>query len=141
MLDSWTFLVERGRIVLFGYVIMENHVHWIASADDLSVEIQSFKSFTTRGMVESQQADRATRLLSELQSRKARHRRGNTHQFWQDGSHPEEIVGAEMMRSKLEYVHVNPVRRGYVDDPVHWRYTSARDYAGLEGLVPVNIDW
>ena len=26
-------------------------------------------------------------------------------------------------------------RRGYVDDPLHWRYSSARNYAGQNGLL------
>ena len=34
-----------------------------------------------------------------------------------------------MMRQKLEYIHWNPVKRGYVDDPVHWRHSSARKRA------------
>jgi hypothetical protein len=38
-------------------------------------------------------------------------------------------------------MHYNPVKRGYVDDPLHWRYSSARNYAGLEGLFPVVTDW
>ena len=46
-----------------------------------------------------------------------------------------------MLVQKLEYIHGNPVRRGYVDDPVHWRYSSARNYAGLEGLIEVERDW
>ena len=46
-----------------------------------------------------------------------------------------------MMRQKLEYMHANPVRRGYVDAPVHWRYSSARTYAGTGGLIDVVTDW
>jgi putative transposase len=46
-----------------------------------------------------------------------------------------------MMRQKLEYMHFNPVRRRYVDDPVHWRYSSARTYAGLPALLEVEKDW
>jgi len=42
---------------------------------------------------------------------------------------------------KFDYIHDNPVKRGYVDDPVHWRYSSARDYAGQPGLVKVITDW
>jgi hypothetical protein len=38
-------------------------------------------------------------------------------------------------------MHLNPVKRGYVDDPVHWRYSSARRDAGLPGLVNVITDW
>jgi hypothetical protein len=46
-----------------------------------------------------------------------------------------------MMTQKLEYMHLNPVRRGYVDDPVHWRYSSARNYAERAGLIEVVTDW
>jgi hypothetical protein len=46
-----------------------------------------------------------------------------------------------MMLRKLEYVHNNPVVRGYVANPVHWRYSSAASHAGLPGLVDVVTDW
>jgi len=46
-----------------------------------------------------------------------------------------------MMRQKLEYIHYNPVERGYVDEPAHWRWSSARNYAGLAGLFPVVTEW
>jgi hypothetical protein len=42
---------------------------------------------------------------------------------------------------KLDYIHGNPVERGYVDDPVHRRYSSARDDAGQKGVMEVNTDW
>ena len=32
------------------------------------------------------------------------------------------------MRQKLDYIHQNPIRRGYVDKPEDWRYSSARNY-------------
>ena len=44
-----------------------------------------------------------------------------------------------MLRQKIEYIHQNPVRRGYVDEPTHWRYSSARNYVGEPGLAPVTI--
>ncbi|WDN89049.1 hypothetical protein BuS5_02017 [Desulfosarcina sp. BuS5] len=37
----------------------------------------------------------------------------------------------------IEYIYYNPVKRGYVDKPEHWRYSSGRDYIGLKGLVAV----
>ena len=46
-----------------------------------------------------------------------------------------------MMLKKLEYTHNNPVRRGFVDEPEHCRYSSARNYAGRSGLIEVETDW
>lgn len=42
------------------------------------------------------------------------------------------------MRQKLDYIHHNPVRRGYVDLAEHWRYSSARDYQGQAGLLVID---
>ncbi|WP_415228798.1 hypothetical protein [Psychromonas sp.] len=43
---------------------------------------------------------------------------------------PELIQNEAMMLQKIEYIHHNPVKRGYVDQAVHWRYSSARNYEG-----------
>jgi hypothetical protein len=45
------------------------------------------------------------------------------------------------MRQKIAYIHDNPVKRGYVDLPEHWRYSSARNYLGQAGLLEVNVFW
>ena len=39
------------------------------------------------------------------------------------------------------YIHHNPVKRGYVDEAKHWRYSSARDYEGIDGLIEVEKFW
>ena len=141
VLDSWRFLQEEGRLVIFGYVILENHLHMIASAEDLAKEIGDFKSFTARKIIDHLEEHRVSMLLKLLEFHKARHKVDRPHQFWQEGSHPQLIENDEVMLQKLDYIHYNPVKRGYVDDPTHWRYSSARNYAGQPGLLPVLTDW
>jgi len=56
--------------------------------------------------------------------------------MWQRGRsdyavNPEWIQNEAMMQQKVEYIHQNPVKRGYVDETEHWCYTSARNYAGF----------
>ena len=46
-----------------------------------------------------------------------------------------------MMKSKIDYIHQNPVKRGYVDEAIHWRYSSARDYLGIKGLIDIECFW
>jgi hypothetical protein len=60
---------------------------------------------------------------------------------WQEGFHPEQIESVEMMHQKIDYIHNNPVKPGYVDEPVHWRYSSARNYEGPAGLIEVKTIW
>jgi REP element-mobilizing transposase RayT len=141
ILDSWRFLQEHDRLVLYAYVIMENHLHLIASSDDLSKEIGDFKSFTARKIIEYLKEKDARRVLQQLARHKQRYKKDRTYQLWQEGSHPQQIQGEEMMRQKVEYIHNNPVKREYVDDPVHWRYSSARNYMGLPGLLEVTVVW
>jgi REP element-mobilizing transposase RayT len=141
VLDSWRFLQAQQRLSLFGFVILENHLHLIASSADLSKEIGDFKSFTARRIIDYLVDHRATTLLDQLEYYKARHKIDQQFQLWQEGSHPQQIADEEVMRQKLEYMHFNPVKRGYVDDPIHWRYSSARNYAGMAGLIDVVTSW
>jgi REP element-mobilizing transposase RayT len=141
VLDSWRYLQEQRGFELFGYVILENHLHLIASSPDLGREMKDFKSFTARRILDLLETQRVTMLLEQLAWRKGRHKTESRYQLWQEGNHPQMIQDEEMLRQKLEYIHNNPVKRGYVDDPTHWRYSSARNYAGTTGLIDVVTEW
>jgi len=112
------FLQGRDRLILYGYVILENHCHLLTAGPDLGQTIASFKSFTAERIVKRLQECHSP-ILDLFAFHKARHKVDRAHQVWQEGSHPEQIQGEAMMRQKLKYIHNNPVARGYVDDPVH----------------------
>lgn len=139
ILDSLRFLHQRQRLVVYSYVIMENHLHLVASAENLSKAIGNFKSFTARTIVDRLRETPGSYLLEQLRMGKLPHKTGQTHQLWQEGFHPQAILTEEMLLQKLEYIHNNPVKRGYVDDPAHWRYSSYRNYIGQPGLLDVEI--
>jgi putative transposase len=44
-----------------------------------------------------------------------------------------------MMDSKLDYIHENPVKEGVVEKPEDYIYSSARDYAGIRGLLEITF--
>jgi len=73
-----------------------------------------------------------------LYAAKASYKKNQEYQFWQEGFHPKQIVGDDMLIQKIEYIHNNPVKRGYVEKPRHWRYSTARNYAGMDGLIEVD---
>ncbi len=141
ILDSWKFLQTENRLILYGYVILENHLHCIFSAKDPSKEIANFKSYTARQIIDLLKERSDGFLLKQLNAFKLSHKTDRPYQLWQEGSHPKLIQNEEMMRQKLDYMHFNPVERGYVDDPIHWRYASARNYAGLKGLLDITTEW
>jgi REP element-mobilizing transposase RayT len=139
VLSSLTFLQSQKRLTLHAYVIMENHLHMIATASNLSREIQSFKSFSAKQMIRSLEQNHQLFWLEQLRLHKRPDKVQSTYQVWQEGYHPQMIQHAEMLSQKLEYIHNNPVRRGYVDEPCHWRYSSARNYAGQSGMLEVDL--
>jgi putative transposase len=141
ILDSWRYPQKNRGFQLYGYVILENHLHLVASSADLRTDMKHFKSFTARQIIDLLEARGVRTLLDQLAWYKARYKTESEHQLWQEGSHPKEIQSDEMMVQKLEYMHNNPVKRGYVDDPVHWRYSSARNYAGMPGLIDIVTQW
>jgi putative transposase len=141
VLDSWTFLQSNGRMCIYAYVILENHLHFIASSDHLAKEVGDFKSYTARKLLDLLEHANAQTLLKQLAFRKPAHKTDRVFQLWQEGSKPKQISSEEMMQQKIEYIHDNPVKRGYIDDPVHWRYSSARNYAGQDGVIEVTTSW
>ncbi len=141
LLDSWQFLQDQNRMVLLGYVVLENHIHFIAWAKDLPTEVGDFKSYTARRVIDHLSERRVRTLLEGLAYHKARHKGDRKFQLWQEESHPKIIETEAMMSQKLSYIHDNPVERGYICDPTHWRYSSARNYAKMEPLISVTTDW
>ena len=138
--DSLRYLSENG-MKIYAWVLMENHLHLIAQSGRLDKDILSFKSYTGKKIIALLNERGEKEWLRQLAEHKDRQRQERQHQLWQIGSHPVCIHDADMMRTKAEYVHNNPVRRGYVDKPEDWRYSSARDYGDGEGLVRVCREW
>jgi REP element-mobilizing transposase RayT len=141
LLNSWRFLQTQREIKILAFVILENHLHWIAVGPELAKRVGEFKSFTATSILREMQQRQYQTLLQELTYYKLRHKVDQTHQLWQEGSHPQIIETEAVMWQKLEYIHNNPLRRGYVDDPVHWRYSSARAYARQPCVLDVCTDW
>jgi putative transposase len=140
VLNSFRFLQQDG-LKIYAWVILENHLHIIAQSNDLDKDIQRFKSYTAKQLLQYLTDHNIKTLLDQLAFYKKAHKIQTEYQFWQEGAHPELIQSQEMMQQKIIYIHENPVKRGYVDLPEHWRNSSARDYLGFEGLLPISKEW
>ncbi len=127
------------RIILHAYVIMENHIHFIASSSDLLNEIRKFKSFTARKSIDWYKQHNKQWILKQLRFNKSTHKTDQDFQFWQEGYHPKLLYDDKILFNKLEYIHNNPVQRGYIDKPEDWRYSSCRNYMKQESVLPVQI--
>jgi putative transposase len=53
--------------------------------------------------------------------------------FWEEGGgYDRNIYTPKAAWASVSYLHENPVRRGLVANAVHWPWSSARCYAGIE---------
>jgi REP element-mobilizing transposase RayT len=138
LLDCWQYQQQHAGLKLYGYVVLENHLHFIAQAPDLNKAVSSFKSYTARKIIDHLEAQHVERILARLRFAKLAHRTDREYQLWQEGIHAELMFNETIMRQKLDYIHNNPVKRGYVNLPEHWRYSSASHYAGLAGLIDID---
>ena len=132
---SFEYCRAQKGLKIHGWVIMDNHFHAIVSGPNLSRTIGELRKFTAHEISKQLEAERRDWLLNQLGYFRAVHKQTSAHQIWQEGVHPQSITTDEMMLQKLEYLHNNPVKRGLVPSPEHWRYSSAHEW--LPGAIPV----
>jgi len=55
--------------------------------------------------------------------------------FWQSGNHAIELYSEKFVWDKINYIHHNPVKAGFVTKPEDWRFSSASNYLGVESVL------
>ena len=141
ILDSLNYLKKSDNLKLYGFVILENHLHMIISSENLPKTIQKFKSYTAKKIIELLKSNGSNTLLDQFRFYKKAHKTQTNFQIWQEACAPKLIQDDEMMRQKLDYIHLNPVKRGYVEIAEPWRYSSAQNYHGESGLIDINSEF
>lgn len=136
------FCIKNKGMTVYRYVIMSNHIHLIIHSKDgkLSDLIRDFKKFTAKTILEKIQAEPESRrdwMLERFKIATESHSRNKNYQFWQYGNHAEEIYSEKFMWSKLDYIHINPVRAGLVVKASDYIYSSASNYANGEGILTI----
>ena len=59
--------------------------------------------------------------------------------FWEEGYHGVEITDISMNESKVNYIHLNPVRNGLVVNAEDYKLSSANDFKGSKkGILTLN---
>jgi len=144
LIDSFKHCQQNKGLVIYAYVIMNNHVHMIVSAAEgynLSDILRDMKKFTSKKIIaaidENIQESRKRWMLWLFRSNGERNYNNEIYQFWQQDNHPVCLDSAIMLKQRLDYLHYNPVKEGIVEEPEHYIYSSARDYAGVKGLLDI----
>ena len=144
IIDSLKYCIEQKGLVVYGYVLMTNHLHLIVRSQSgkLSRTIQDFKKFTASSMIDAIKTEPESRkdwLLHRFQWNATLHQRGSDHQVWTHENHAEAIFSEKFFNQKLNYIHNNPVRAGWVENPEEYIYSSAKALLkDIPGKLPVN---
>ena len=143
LLDSFRYCIKEKGLSIHGYVIMSNHVHLIISSKgkhELSAIMRDMKKFSSvrliREIIENPTESRKQWML-RLLSDAGKANGNNTHyQFWQQDNHPIELhPHLNIFTQKLDYIHQNPVKAGWVTEASAYIYSSASNYAEKNGVL------
>ncbi|MHC4080422.1 MAG: REP-associated tyrosine transposase [Planctomycetota bacterium] len=138
--DKFVEVIEATRRTtrfrLYAWVIMPNHVHFL-----IQPSLPDYPVAAILKELKGQLANIVLRRWRELDApilNRIKDRRGRPH-FWQrGGGYDRNIYTDEELLEKLHYIHNNPVGRGLVEDPIDWKWSSARWYEGEQGAgMPV----
>jgi len=144
-LDSIRYCQNHKDLLVHAYVIMPSHVHLIVSQTGntkLSDIITSIKSYTAKKFLnyieDTKNVESRRRwLLNIFLFNAKKNKRDSVYQIWKYGNHPVALFSPRAIRRNVQYIHLNPVVSGLVDEPHFYRYSSACDYEGERGLLDI----
>ena len=62
--------------------------------------------------------------------------------FWQERYYDFNVWSEAKRVEKLRYIHRNPVKRGLVERPEDWAWSSFQHYiSGIDGVVEIESHW
>ncbi len=129
---------EKENVKIHGYVLMPEHVHLVLTPPDemkLGPEIGKLKARCSHAILSHWRIQ----AISIPQRLNIEHEATGQAAFWQRRCYDHNCRTPEIVREKINYCHMNPVKRKLVILPEDWLYSSYRFYVG--GIdVPVKID-
>jgi putative transposase len=144
VLESLQYCQREKGLILYAWCLMSNHIHMIAGRrgeDKIEEIIRDFKKYTSvhicRAIEKNPGESRKFWMLNIFRRAANASRKHEKYKFWQNEYHPVELFNNEILDQKLDYVHYNPVEAGIVEKPEDYLYSSARNYAGMQGLIEV----
>lgn len=133
VVDSLDFCRKKKGMLIYAYVIMPSHLHIVfrSSSGDPGGLMRDFKGFTSKKLLKASSQFSESRVWMSRMFEEAGTKKSNIQfkQFWQQDNHAVQLWSEEMFRQKVNYIHNNPVKAGFVTNPEDWKYSSARNYS------------
>ena len=145
IIDSIQFCQKNKGLIVYGHCIMPNHVHMIIQAAGtytVSEILRDLKKFTSRAIVmklEEERPEGYLQIISHFFEAGKALKRIKEYKVWQDDNMAKLIYRNKFLYEKLNYIHNNPVESGLCSFPWEYKYSSAVNYAGNEGVIHVEL--
>jgi putative transposase len=128
VINSLIHLIEKGKLKIYAFVIMPNHIHLIIENIEMNgkeMPYASFMKFTGHEFLRELRKSDPILLESFKVDRNSR-----DYQFWQRGALPIEMFSRKVCEQKLDYIHMNPMQAHWslVDDPNSYEFSSCSFY-------------
>ena len=121
---------------------MTNRVHLIfrsINGQKPELLLGDLKRFTSNAVVKAiignPNESRKNWMLNQFMKAAAKSTNVHEYQFWRHDDRSIEIWSNKVMAEKIEYIHLNPVKAGFVYKPEDYVYSSAIDYCGEKGML------
>jgi len=145
IVNSLQYCIKNKGLVIFSWCLMPSHLHIICRAEgelSLSEIMRDFKSYTSKKLIEqiiNEPESRREWMIEYFSNACAHLKRNQQYKVWQDGNHAKEIFSNSFLYEKMDYTHNNPVQDMIVENSWEYLYSSARNYADLDGLIDVFV--
>jgi putative transposase len=145
--DALNYFIVAQGLAVYSWVLMTSHLHLVIRTADASTPAyfeRDFKKYTTPAvlkMIEMEMDLRRLWIFQRFEDYGKSLRRIEKCHLWQNCSAPLRI-DSQQPRSLIEritHIHENPVREKIVEHAEDYLFSSARDYAGMSGLVKVKV--
>jgi len=129
---------QQKKLNIYAYVIMTNHIHMVANVEDGSLGdvLRDFKTFTSKKLVkmirENECESRKNWMIKAFEKAGKNNPLNKDHQFWQNGNYPVLLYSPAVIQQKIDYIHDNPVRAGFVGSAHEFWYSSANPESPLK---------
>ncbi|UCH79563.1 MAG: transposase [Candidatus Coatesbacteria bacterium] len=138
LITSLEHLKKEYGFEIWAYVLMPSHIHLILAFPNenrLSAVLRDFKKFTAYKLRKLMEADGNCKALEELRNPNGR---TGVFRIWEPRFDDVAIYKPEALKTKIDYIHTNPVRAGLCSNPDQWPYSSARDHTGGSSALTVD---
>ncbi len=142
VIESIKYCIENKSMVLYGYVIMSNHIHLVVQSDagELSNLLRDFKKFTAKNILEKIQTEPESRrewMLEYFQKSCEHLKKNQNYNVWQGRYHAEIVQTNCFIKQKVNYIHNNPVKDKIVIWHEDYYFSLASNYAGVDYEIEV----